>query len=98
MGATALMAECNGIEKQAHVREKLAELVCTSELCYGAGIAAAINAQKASSGAYIPDILYCNVSRRHAGLNIYHEFDILADVAGGIWPALRFWIPPVSSW
>lgn len=94
MGATALMAECNGIEKQAHVREKLVELVCTSELCYGAGIAAAINAQKASSGAYIPDILYCNVSRRHAGLNIYHEFDILADVAGGM-PAT---LPREGDW
>jgi len=83
-GATALMAECNGIEKQAHVREKLAEMICTSELCYGTGIAAAINAEKSSSGTYIPDIVYCNVSRRHAGVNIYHEFDILADIAGGM--------------
>ena len=83
-GATALMAECNGIETQAHVSEKLAELICTSELCYGAGIAAAINGEKSGSGTYIPDILYCNVSRRHAGVNIYHEYDILADIAGGM--------------
>ena len=24
------------------------------------------------------------MSRRHAGLNIYHEYDILADIAGGM--------------
>ncbi len=84
MGATALMAECNGIEGKSHVREKLAEMICVSELCYGTGIAAAINGEKSASGTYIPDIVYCNVSRRHAGINIYHEYDILADIAGGM--------------
>jgi aromatic ring hydroxylase len=83
-GATALMAEVNGIEKAPHVTEKLAELISTSELCYGTGIAAAINSRRDASGTFIPDIMYCNVSRRHAGLNIYHEYDILADIAGGM--------------
>jgi len=93
-GATALMAECNGIEKEAHVSEKLAELICTSELCYGTGIAAAVNARKSGSGTYVPDIVYCNVSRRHAGINIYHEYDILADIAGGM-PAT---LPREADW
>ncbi len=93
-GATALMAEVNGIEKEPHVREKLAELICTSELCYGTGIAAAINGYKSPSGTYIPDIMYCNVSRRHAGVNIYHEYDILADIAGGM-PAT---LPRPNDW
>ncbi|HIE17249.1 MAG TPA: aromatic ring hydroxylase [Dehalococcoidia bacterium] len=93
-GATALMAECNGIEREPHVREKLVELICTSELCYGTGVAAAINARRSGSGTYVPDVLYCNVSRRHAGLNIYHEFDILADIAGGM-PAT---LPREADW
>jgi len=93
-GSTALMAEVNGIEKEPHVREKLAELICTAELCYGTGVAAAINATKAPSGTYVPDPLYCNVSRRHAGINIYHEFDILADIAGGM-PAT---LPRPGDW
>lgn len=84
MGATALMAECNGIEKEGHVKEKLAELICTAELCFGTGIAASVMGKKAASGTYIPDIIYCNVSRRHAGINIYHEYDILSDIAGGM--------------
>jgi len=93
-GATALMAECNGIEKEPHVSEKLAELICTSELCYGTGIAAAVNARKSGSGTYVPDVVYCNVSRRHAGINIYHEYDILADIAGGM-PAT---LPREEDW
>jgi aromatic ring hydroxylase len=93
-GSTALMAEVNGIEKEAHVREKLSELISTSELCYGAGIAAAINGTKTGSGTYHPDIMYCNVSRKHAGTNIYHEFDILADIAGGM-PAT---LPREADW
>lgn len=83
-GAAALMAEVNGIEKEPHVKERLTELISTSELCYGAGIAAAINATKSPSGTFVPDITYCNVSRRHAGLNIYHEYDVVADIAGGM--------------
>ncbi|MCX6004429.1 MAG: aromatic ring hydroxylase [Chloroflexi bacterium] len=93
-GATALMAEVNGIEKEHHVNEKLAELICTSELVYGTGIAAAINGYKSPSGTYVPDIMYCNVSRRHAGVNIYHEYDILADIAGGM-PAT---LPRPGDW
>lgn len=94
LGAVSLMAECNGIEKEPHVKEKLCDMVCIAELCYGAGIAAAVNAKKASSGTYIPDEVFCNVSRRHAGLNIYHEYDILADIAGGM-PAT---LPREGDW
>lgn len=83
-GAAALMAEVNGIEKEPHVKEKLVELISTSELCYGTGIAAAINATKSASGTFVPDVTYCNVSRRHAGLNIYHEYEAVADLAGGM--------------
>ncbi|MDD5038545.1 MAG: 4-hydroxyphenylacetate 3-hydroxylase C-terminal domain-containing protein [Dehalococcoidales bacterium] len=84
MGAIALMAEVNGIEGKPHVQERLVEMISTSELCYGAGIAAAINGTPSGSGTYIPDIIFCNASRRHAGLNIYNEYEALADIAGGM--------------
>jgi 4-hydroxyphenylacetate 3-monooxygenase/4-hydroxybutyryl-CoA dehydratase/vinylacetyl-CoA-Delta-isomerase len=94
MGAAALMAECNGIEGKSHVGERLVEMICTSELCYGTGIAAAINGHKSGSGTFIPDMMYCNASRRHAGLNIFHEYDIIADLAGGM-PAT---LPREGDW
>ncbi|MDP2953625.1 MAG: 4-hydroxyphenylacetate 3-hydroxylase N-terminal domain-containing protein, partial [Chloroflexota bacterium] len=84
MGATALVAEYNGVEKSQHIRHKLADMISIAELVYAAGIASAVNGVKTASGTYTPDPIYANVGRRHAGLNIYHEHEILADVAGGL--------------
>jgi len=84
MGLAALVAEYNGIEKAEHVRHKLAEIISVAELVYAAGIAAAVTAKKQLSGTYTPDVVYCNVGRKHAGMNIYHEFEIVADLAGGL--------------
>jgi aromatic ring hydroxylase len=84
MGATALLADYLGIEKMPHVKEKLAEMVSVAELVFAAGIASAVKSIKAPSGTQIPNIIYANVGRRHAGHNIYHEYNILCDIAGGL--------------
>ncbi|MFH1484652.1 MAG: 4-hydroxyphenylacetate 3-hydroxylase C-terminal domain-containing protein, partial [Chloroflexota bacterium] len=84
MGMTALVAEYNGVEKANHVREKLADMIGVAELVYAAGVAGGVNGRPASSGTYVPDVIYCNVGRRHAGESTYHELDILADIAGGL--------------
>jgi 4-hydroxyphenylacetate 3-monooxygenase/4-hydroxybutyryl-CoA dehydratase/vinylacetyl-CoA-Delta-isomerase len=83
MGTTALIAEVSGIEKEQHVKHKLAEMISIAELVFASGVAAAYNATKASSGTMIPNVIYCNVGRKHAGLNIYHEYDTLCDICGG---------------
>jgi len=84
MGLSALVAEYNGLGKASHVRDKLADLIAVAELVYAAGIAASVKAHRASSGTYIPEPMYANVGRYHAGVNIYHEFEILTDLAGGL--------------
>ena len=81
---TALLADYQNIKKQSHVKEKLAEMVSVAELTYAAGIAASVKSEKASSGTQVPNVIYANVGRRHAGHNIYHEFNSLCDVAGGL--------------
>jgi 4-hydroxyphenylacetate 3-monooxygenase/4-hydroxybutyryl-CoA dehydratase/vinylacetyl-CoA-Delta-isomerase len=58
-------------------------MISVAELVYATGIAAAYTATKASSGTMVPDVIYCNVGRKHAGVNIYHEYDILCDICGG---------------
>jgi aromatic ring hydroxylase len=83
-GASALVAEYQGIANKEHVRSKLAHLACVAELVYAAGIASAVMGQVASSGTFVPDTVYANAGRRHAGMNIYHESEILADLAGGL--------------
>ncbi len=83
-GVTALVADYNGIEKMEHVKGKIAELISAAELVYAAGIAASVKSMKAPSGTQVPNIMYANVGRRHAGHNIYHESNILCDIAGGL--------------
>ncbi len=83
MGTTALIAEVSGIERQQHYRHKIAEMISVAELVYASGVAAAYASAPASSGTQIPDVVYCNVGRKHAGVNIYHEYDILCDICGG---------------
>lgn len=90
MGSTALVADYNGIGKEPHVVDEVSELMVTAELVYGSGIAAAVTSRKNSSGALEPNFLYSNCGRYFAGVNIYHEYDTLASIAGGL-PAT---IPP----
>jgi len=84
MGFSALVAEYNGVAKAQHVKDKIAHLIGVAELVDAAGQAGAYNATKASSGTYVPDPIFCNAGRRHAGENIYHEHEILTDLAGGL--------------
>jgi len=83
-GTAALIAECNNIEKTTHVRDKLSKYIGLSELVYAAGIASAQYAKESPSGTYVPDPVYANAGRRLAGENIYHEYELLADLAGGL--------------
>jgi len=82
-GATALVAEANNIEQVSHVRQKLSEFAGGAELAYAAGIASAFFGEKTSSGTYFPNEIYANVGRRLMGETIFHEFNLLAEIAGG---------------
>ena len=84
MGTAALTADYLGIEKMGHVKEKLAEMISVVELVFAAGIAASIDSKQAPSGTQVPNVIYANVGRRHAGHNIYHEYSTLCDIAGGL--------------
>jgi 4-hydroxyphenylacetate 3-monooxygenase/4-hydroxybutyryl-CoA dehydratase/vinylacetyl-CoA-Delta-isomerase len=90
MGAAALTADYQGIANKPHVRSRLAELACVAELVYAAGIAAAVTGEKHPSGTFLPNMTYVNVGRRHAGLNVYKELEILTEIAGGLPATLPF--------
>lgn len=84
--AAALVAEHSGIARASHVQEKISHLIGTAELVYAAGVASAELSERMPSGTQVPDEVYTNVGRRHAGENMYHEFGLLADLAGGSRP------------
>jgi 4-hydroxyphenylacetate 3-monooxygenase/4-hydroxybutyryl-CoA dehydratase/vinylacetyl-CoA-Delta-isomerase len=82
--AAALVAEYNGIEREGHVRDKISHLIGTAELVYAAGVASAYRAEISPSGTCIPDEILTNAGRRLAGEEIYNEYKVLADLAGGL--------------
>ncbi|MGD9210747.1 MAG: 4-hydroxyphenylacetate 3-hydroxylase N-terminal domain-containing protein [Desulfobacteraceae bacterium] len=95
LGTAALAAEANNIYKTSHVREKLAEIIMTSELGYAAGYTASALAKKEvfipdmgfvpyGPGSYIPHSIYCNVGRCLSGEAVYREAEILCDISGGV--------------
>jgi len=88
--ASALVAEYNGIESTKHVRRKLSHLIGTSELVYAAGESSALHGERSASGTYIPDEILTNAGRRLAGEEIYNEYKILADLAGGLAATLPY--------
>lgn len=89
-GAAALVAEANNIERVDHVKQKLSEFAGGAELAYAAGIASAIYGETTSSGTFFPNAVYANVGRRLMGETIYHEFNLLTEIAGGLSVTLPF--------
>lgn len=89
-GTTLLAAEANNIEKVPHVREKLSQYAGAAELGYAAGVAAALYGEKTSSGTFFPNTIYANVGRRLTGETIFHEFNLLVELAGGLSVTLPF--------
>ena len=88
--AAALVAEYNGIEREAHVREKISHMIGTAELVFAVGQMSAYRAERSASGTYIPDEVLTNAGRRLAGEAIYDEYKILADLAGGLSATMPF--------
>jgi aromatic ring hydroxylase len=95
LGTAALAAEVNNIHKASHVREKLAEIIMTTELGYAAGYTASdlgkpevympgVGFVPYGPGSYIPNSIYCNVGRCLTGEAVYREAEILCDLAGGV--------------
>ena len=95
LGGAALAAEVNNIQKAPHVREKLAEIIMTTELGYAAGYTASdlgkpevympgVGFVPYGPGSYIPNSIYCNVGRCLTGEAVYREAEILCDISGGV--------------
>jgi 4-hydroxybutyryl-CoA dehydratase/vinylacetyl-CoA-Delta-isomerase len=88
--AAALVSEYSGIEREDHARDKLSHLIGTAELVFAAGQMSAYRGERSASGAYIPDEILTNAGRRLAGEEIYNEYKIVADLAGGLCSTMPF--------
>ena len=94
LGLAATAAEYNGIEKTSHVREMFAEIIKVTELGYAAGYTASdfgkpevyipgMGRAPYGPGSCIPDSIYANVGRCLTGEAVFHEQEMLCNIAGG---------------
>lgn len=84
IGAAAVIADYNGVEKASHVRDKLVEMTHLNETIYATGIAASHQASRMKSGVYLSDDMLSNVCKHHVTRLPYEIGRLAQDLAGGL--------------
>jgi len=84
IGAAACIAEYNGAEGAAHIREKLVEMIQLNETLYGCGIACSALGQPTPAGNYLIDLLLANVTKQNVTRFPFEIARLLQDIAGGL--------------
>jgi len=83
-GAGRLMAEYNGIEKAAHVKEKLFWLASYAETTRALTHMACMKARPTDLGMVIPDPPTVNIAKHHFAADFHQALSHVQDLAGGI--------------
>jgi 4-hydroxybutyryl-CoA dehydratase/vinylacetyl-CoA-Delta-isomerase len=84
IGAAALAAEYNGVQKASHIKDKLIEMTHLNETLYSCGIACSAEGSKTESGNYIIDLLLANVCKQNITRFPYEIARLAEDIAGGL--------------
>ena len=84
IGAAAQIAEYNGTQKAAHIRDKLVEMTHLNETLYSCGIACSSMGDRTLSGTYLVDLLLANVCKQNVTRYPYEISRLAEDIAGGL--------------
>ena len=84
IGAAALLAEYNGIERASHVRDKLMKLIAYTETVRGLSRAAAYDCRLSPQGVAVPDVVMTNLSKYYFASNYHQAVSWVQDIAGGL--------------
>ncbi|MFX0100674.1 MAG: 4-hydroxyphenylacetate 3-hydroxylase family protein [Candidatus Hodarchaeota archaeon] len=84
IGATALVAEYNGVERASHVKDKLVEMNHLNETLFACGIACSACGKKTKAGNYLIDLLLSNVCKQNVTRFPYEMARLSHDIAGGL--------------
>ena len=84
IGAAALLAEYNGIEKPSHVRDKLTKLIAWTETVRGLGRAAAFDCRITDHGLAVPNVILTNLAKYYFASNYHQAVCWVQDIAGGL--------------
>ncbi|MBQ9960962.1 MAG: 4-hydroxybutyryl-CoA dehydratase [Firmicutes bacterium] len=84
IGAAALAAEYNGVEKASAVKDKLIEMTHLNETLYSCGIACSAEGCPTKCGSYMIDLLLANVCKQNVTRFPYEIVRLAEDIAGGL--------------
>ncbi len=84
IGATALIARMNGVEKAGHIADKIVEMNHLNETLYCCGLACSGQGWATAAGNYQVDLLLANVCKLNVTRFPYELARLATDVAGGL--------------
>ncbi len=84
IGATATLAEYNGVANAHHIVDKLTEMIHLAETCWCCSLACSYEGQKTPSGAYIPNPMLANITKLNVTRFPYEWSRLAQDIAGGL--------------
>ena len=84
IGAAALAAEYNGVEKASAVKDKLIEMTHLNETLYSCGLACSCEGCPTKAGNYQIDLLLANVCKQNVTRFPYEIARLAEDIAGGL--------------
>lgn len=83
VGFAQLVAEANGLAREAHIKEKISEMIIHATLVRAALEAAVAHCDVTADGTAFPNELYTNAGKYHGAANYGLMVRHLHDIAGG---------------
>ncbi len=84
IGATASMADYNGVRRAPHIREKLGEMIHLAETIHACGLACAHEGWETMAGNCQAHILLANVCKHNVTRFTYEMTRLAEDIVGGL--------------
>ena len=84
IGASAAIADYNGVANASHIKDKLVEMTHLNETIFAAGIASSFLAHKTPSGNWQNDDMLANVCKHNVTRFPYEIGRLAQDIAGGL--------------
>lgn len=83
IGAVALIADYNGVERECHIREYLVDMIINCELTYSCGLASAVEGTLHQSGVYVPKNTPAYVGKCFAAKKLGEDRYYMQEAGGG---------------
>lgn len=84
IGAAALIAKMNGVDRASHINDKIVEMIHLNETIYSCGIACSATGEQTAAGNFQVNLLLANVCKLNVTRFPYELARLATDVAGGL--------------